>query len=128
MQISFHWQAAIKEIDTGTGKEVPSELDRNYIWLDVGIKGLSENEAYEFQNILEDAINRNTAHLYGKTSFSRCTGYGDVKDGALYDYCGWKRNFGCTREQKENIKFGVRRAIEEAMEAFLEKQGEREEL
>ena len=127
MKISLNWQIVIKEIDPVTGKEVPSELDRNYLWLDIGIKGLSENEAYEFQNILEDAINRNTARLYGKTSFSRCTGYGDVKAGELHDYCGWKRWFGCIREQKEDIRYCVRKAFEETKEIFLEKQEERKE-
>ena len=103
MKLLLEWNSPSMEWDYIKRKEVPSRLDRENIFLSVGIKGLPEQESYLFLNLLEEKMNEELADVYGRTGFARCSGYGDTEDGVLYDTCGWKRDFGSVAEQKQEI-------------------------
>ena len=108
MKVTLQWQKPIMEYDIINDKYYPSKEDRDSIFLEVTVKGLSETESYEYITRLENAINQSNIAYYGKVSFGRCSAYGDVEDGALSDFCGWKRNFGMVKEQKREIMQDVR--------------------
>ena len=118
MKISLEWQAPIMEWDYVKEKQVPSKDDKENIFLTVGIKELSENKTYEFLDELEIAINKELSEGYGKTSFMRCSSYEDTENKALYDTCGWKRDFGNIAEQKREIIQTIRSIYKELKKKY----------
>ena len=84
MKITLEWGKPNMIYDVTTNKSYPSKTDRDYIFLDITITGLTESESYEYINKLEDAINKSSvAYYYGTVSFARCTAYGDTADNTL---------------------------------------------
>lgn len=71
MKLTLKWESPIMEWDYWKEKEVPSKLDRENIFLCVGIKGLSEDASYRILNDLEDGINKELEGTYGHTNFAR---------------------------------------------------------
>lgn len=118
MKLVLEWNSPVMEWDSWKCKEVPSKLDREYIWLSVGIKGLSEDASYEFLNDLQKAINEELESDYGETDFARCSGYGDTEENALYDVCGWHRDFGNVGEQKKEIVRTIRSVYKELKKQY----------
>lgn len=113
MKLVLEWNPPTMEWDYWENKEVPCKLDRENIYLNVGIKGLSEDASYRFLDDLETAINEELEAEYGHTSFARCSDYGDTEEKALYDVCGWERDFGNVSEQKKEIMQTIRRVYKE---------------
>ena len=113
MKLVLEWNAPVMEWDYWKCKEVPSKLDRENIFLSVGIKGLSEDTSYRFLDALEDAINEELEAEYGHTSFAKCSGYEDTEEKTLYDVCGWERDCGRVAEQKKEIMQTIRRVYKE---------------
>ena len=118
MRLVLEWNSPVMEWDYWNNKEVPSKLDREKIFLSVGIKGLSEDESYSFLDDLEMAINEELEAEYGHTSFARCSGYEDTEENALCDTCGWEREFGNVAEQKKEIMQTIRRVYKELKKKY----------
>lgn len=115
MKLVLTWQPPVMQWDYSKCKEVPSQLDRENIFLSVGIKEVSEQEAYVLLMKLETALNEELETIYGKTSFARCSGYEDTEKRTLYDFCGWKRDFGNVAEQKKEIMQTARSVFKKIM-------------
>ena len=120
MRITLNWGKPIMEWDYYKEKEVPSKFDREYITLEVGIKGLSEKKSYMFLYDLGIAINKDVdiVDCYGTTEFSGCCAYEDVEENALHDECYWKRDYGYVREQKKEIMQSVRKICKELRKKY----------
>lgn len=118
MKLTLKWESPVMEWDCIKEKEVPSKLDRENIFLSVGIKGLAEEESYLFLDELENAINNELESAYGNTSFNRCSGYEDIEENTLYDTCGWERDLGNVVEQKKEIMQSIRRVCKELKKKY----------
>lgn len=119
MKMTIEWVPPKMEWDSYKCKEVPSKPDRENIYLEVGIKGLSENGSDKFFDDLEEAINKELREIYGESSFCRCSNYGESEDGVLYDAIGWKRDFGNVAEQKREIVKVFRNSYKQLREKYV---------
>ena len=120
MRMLLRWAPVEKEWDD-YGEEVVSEFSRKNIQLIVGIHGLSENDSYNFLADLERAINQDLEGTCGKAGFLFCSGYGEEKQGTLFDCIAWKRDRGYVREQKAMI-------MESFKNAYMQLEGKYKEI
>ena len=96
MKLVLEWNPPTMEWDYWKNKEVPCKLDRENIYLNVGIKGLSEDASYRFLDDLETAINEELEADYGHTSFARCSGYEDTEESFLNIRTRWAKHYRST--------------------------------
>ena len=118
MKLTLTWNSPVMEWDYLQCKEVISQPDKECIFLNVKIKGLSEKDSYKFFNDLEKAINKELKDTYGEFGFSNCTGYEDSEPNTLIDTGGWKRDFGNIAEQKREIIRTIRKIYKELKKQY----------
>lgn len=100
------------------GKEVIDKFSEDNIYIEVGVHGLSEEDAIQFLLDLEKIINKELSEEYGELGFNFCSEYGVEREHTLIDEMVFGRRKGHIEEQKKEIMESFKKACKELKKQY----------